>query len=654
MGAITTAAGSLNGNVALDLTSLAKAGSNLADSALTAGSLTVTGAVYDFAQPTFANGAVLAFGNAHVGDLLAAQNASMTNTVVTSAAFQDALRVVANAANGKLTATGLTSLAAGDTADLTVTASTAAAGSLAGDLDLLLTSLAKSGTGLNNADLTAGKLTTTGAVYDYAQPTYVATTLDFGNVRAGATVAAKGIAVNNLVVTDAAYQEALAVSASSANAKLAFGSLAGLAAGNAAGDVSVAASTTTAGSLAGTVNLGFTSLAKAGTNLGDTLLTGGAVAVTGAVYDLAKPTVAASLSLGNLRVGAAGSLAVANTTVTNAAFQDSLDVVAASSNGKLTVVNPAKIAAGQSANVGLAANAAGDLAANLTLNLTSNANNVAGLSNETLTAKTVAITGGAYEYAVAAVTGKTIAFGQLHVGATAVSDTVAVANTLVAAGYQDNLSATATTVAGVTTSSVTELAAGGSANLTFTADTSVARSLAGAVTLNLTSTSTVSGLDAKTLSTGATIATTGLVYSGQSVWSTNGNGSWGTFATGFGANWGANQGSAGLDAAFAGVDTATFDNTGLVAGGSATVSLDGATPSLKSVAFNTAGGGFTLAAGTGGALTFKSDTGVASLNATAGTHVVATAATLASNLAVAVAADSLTVTGVVSGLGALT
>jgi fibronectin-binding autotransporter adhesin len=651
--AITTAAGSLNGNVTLDLTSLAKAGSSLTDSSLTAGSLTVTGAVYDYAKPTFADGAILAFGNAHVGDVLATQTASVTNTVVTNAAFQDALRVVANAVNGKLTATGLASLTAGNSGNVTVDASTATAGSLAGDLDLLLTSLAKSGTGLTDSSLTAGKLTTTGAVYDYAKPTYVATALDFGNVRAGTTLAGQSIAINNLVVTDAAYQEALAVSASSANAKLALGSLAGLTAGNAAGTITVDASAATAGSLAGNISLGFTSLAKAGTNLGDTVLAGGTVAVTGAVYDYAKPTVVNSLAFGNVRVGAANNVAVANTTVTNAAFQDGLDVVASSSNGNLTVVSPAKIVAGQSGNVGVTATAVGDLAATITLNLTSNANGIAGLNDQALTAKTVAVTGTAYEYASAGLSSKTIAFGQLHVGATAVSDTVAVANTLVAAGYQDNLSVTANAVAGVTTSSISELAAGGSANLTFTADTSVARSLTGAVTLNLTSTSTVSGLDAKSLTTGATIATTGLVYSGQSVWATNGNGSWGTFASGFGANWGANQGSAGLDAAFADVDTATFDNTGLTAGTSATVTLDGAAPSLKSLAFNTTGGGFTLATGTGGALTFKSNTGTASLTSTAGTHTVTTAAALASNLAVAVSANSLALNGVLSGAGSL-
>ena len=780
--AVTATAGLLNGNLALGLTSLAKANTGLSDTGLTAGSIAVTGAVYDVAQPTFTDAAVLAFGNVHVGDTLATRNASFTNTVVTSDIYQDALRVLSAAGNAKISAANLSSLAAGATADLAVTASTATAGSLAGNIDLALTSLAKAGTGLADVNLTAGQLATTGAVYDYAKPTYDATTVAFGNVRTGATVAAQGITVNNLVVTDAAFQESLAVAASSANGKLSLAGLAGLEAGVTAGTVQVDALTTTAGSLAGTINLGFTSLAKANTGLTDSTLTAGSVAVTGAVYDFATAGVASkTLAFGNVHVGdtlgaqtlavtntltaaaaayqdnlsvtatvaaagvtasaiselaagssanltftgstaTAGSLAgavtlglsstntvsgldaktltttatlattgavydyakptydattvafgnvrtgatvaaqgitVNNLVVTDAAFQESLAVAASSANGKLSLAGLAGLEAGVTAGtvqVDALTTTAGSLAGTINLGFTSLAKANTGLTDSTLTAGSVAVTGAVYDFATAGVASKTLAFGNVHVGDTLGAQTLAVTNTLTAAAaaYQDNLSVTATVAAaGVTASAISELAAGSSANLTFTADTSVARSLAGTVTLDLTSTNTVSGLDTRTLTTTATFATTGLVYSGQSVWNTNGNGSWGTFASGFGANWGANQGSAGLDAAFADVDTATFDNTALTAGNSATVTLDGAAPSLKSIAFNTTGGGYTLTAGTGGALTFKSDAGSASLTATAGTHTVAADATLASNLAVAVAADSLTVTGVLDGTGSL-
>ena len=103
-----------------------------------------------------------------------------------------------------------------------------------------------------------------------------------------------------------------------------------------------------------------------------------------------------------------------------------------------------------------------------------------------------------------------------------------------------------------------------------------------------------------------------------------------------------------------GSDTATFDNTKLATGASATVTLDGAAPSLKGLTFNTSGGGFTLATGTGGSLTLKSDVGAAAVTATAGTHVISTGLALKSATGVAVAGGSIEFSGVVSGLGQLT
>ena len=200
---------------------------------------------------------------------------------------------------------------------------------------------------------------------------------------------------------------------------------------------------------------------------------------------------------------------------------------------------------------------------------------------------------------------------------------------------------------------LTDLAASASGNLVFTAATATAGSLAGTVSFTLDSTNTLSGLDAKSLTTAAVVSTTGSVYSGLSTWNTT-SGSWGTLATGFGANWGATQGSPGLDAGFTNTDTATFDNTVLTAGGVATVSLDGAAPSLKAITFNTTGGGYTLAAGSGGTITLAAATGNAAINSTAGNHTLAVDTALSSNTTVAVAAGMLTVTGVLSGTADLT
>jgi len=156
------------------------------------------------------------------------------------------------------------------------------------------------------------------------------------------------------------------------------------------------------------------------------------------------------------------------------------------------------------------------------------------------------------------------------------------------------------------------------------------------------------------------VAYTANVYSGQAVWNTNGSGSWGTLAgTGanaFGINWGAGQGSPGLDANFTSTDTATFNNTALTPGSSATVSLNGASPSLNAITFNTTGGGgYTIAQGSGGTLSLNGGVGSAAITDTSGTQTISAPVSLTTNTNVVVAANQqLTISGAISGAGALT
>lgn len=113
----------------------------------------------------------------------------------------------------------------------------------------------------------------------------------------------------------------------------------------------------------------------------------------------------------------------------------------------------------------------------------------------------------------------------------------------------------------------------------------------------------------------------------------NGSGSYGTLTSM--ADWTLAGGAPGLDGgAYAATDTATFDNTALASGSSATVSLNGASPSLKAVTFNTAGGGgYTLAQGSGGTLTFNNGGSNAILTDSNGNHTISAPVVLASNLA---------------------
>ena len=211
--------------------------------------------------------------------------------------------------------------------------------------------------GLLDKDLGTLNVAVTGAVYDYAKVAVTNAPLAFGNVRTDATVANRTLTFGNTTITDANYQDALLVATTANNGKLT-ATGATIAAGT-TGNLTVAISTATAGSLADTLAVSQTSKAAAA-NLLDKDLGSLNVAVTGAVYDYAKATLAStSLALGNVRPGAADTLSVANEVITSSTYQDGLLVAATSANGNLTLTSPAKIAAGLTGNVGVKAKQAG-------------------------------------------------------------------------------------------------------------------------------------------------------------------------------------------------------------------------------------------------------------------------------------------------------
>jgi fibronectin-binding autotransporter adhesin len=119
------------------------------------------------------------------------------------------------------------------------------------------------------------------------------------------------------------------------------------------------------------------------------------------------------------------------------------------------------------------------------------------------------------------------------------------------------------------------------------------------------------------------VAVTGTVYSGTSTWNTNGGGRWGllsgTGVNAFGLNWGATQGSPGLDSGFTTTDTATFGS--VLTGGTAQVFLGGATPSLKSLTFNNSAGSYEIYPSDGsGPIVMAASGTSALLSVLSGTH----------------------------------
>jgi autotransporter-associated beta strand protein len=247
-------------------------------------------------------------------------------------------------------------------------------------------------------------------------------------------------------------------------------------------------------------------------------------------------------------------------------------------------------------------------------------------------------------------------FGNVHVGGTAPTQSVAVSNPhITSAAYQDNLSASAATnnAAVTATGFAGQASDGPSQNLVFTASTATPGSLASTATLTFNSVSTV-GLSGRTTYGSASVTTVGSVYTGQSTWNSTASGTWGTATAGFGTNWGTNQGSPGLDSAFTNTDTATFDNTALPAGGSATVALNGANPSLQAVNFNTSGGGYTLSGSGGGTLTLAGSGGApATINVASGSHTISAPVALATNLNVT-GSGQMTISGTIAKSGTAT
>ena len=393
------------------------------------------------------------------------------------------------------------------------------------------------------------------------------------------------------------------------------------------------------------------------------------------VYGHASPSLSGTTIFFNARAGSGSSQTSGTSILVSNASGHNINLAASGSNGSITLTTlsgATGVAAGTGANA-TATLAPGATAGTFSVPVTYNFADDSTLSGASSDGSaTITVAGGIYDYANAVYSGTSMNFGTMHVGATpSGSLTVAFGNqTITNAAYQDYLDVTGTTGnANLTTTGFTLLGASTSgtttSNLTVSVNTATAGSLNSTVTLNLISDATEApGLangTATVVGMPGSITTSGMVYSGLGVWNTNGSGSWGTLTgTGtstFGQNWGANQGSPGLDPGFTNTDTATFDNTALTTGGSATVTLDGASPSLMAITFNTTGGGgYTLAQGdtsvAAGVISLSGNSGNATVTDLSGNHTISAPVSLTTGVNVNVASgQQITFSGPVSGTG---
>ena len=263
-----------------------------------------------------------------------------------------------------------------------------------------------------------------------------------------------------------------------------------------------------------------------------------------------------------------------------------------------------------------------------------------------LGSNSIAYTATGYNLASAGLASTNINLGRIHAGGTFGTTNLSLGNSAAISAFTETLAATlGSATGGVSGSgSVTGLAAGSSdTGLSVTLTNNTAGAKSGTIAVALTSQEVGnSGLGNTSLGS-QTVNVTGFVYTGQGVWNTAG-GSWSDFG-----NWQQAGGVAGIDGALSANDTATFG-----AGGSGSVTLDGAAPSLQSITFSNSTSSYEIAQGSGGGLTLQSGNTNASLNVQAGGHSITASVNAASDITVNTASNSrLTLGGSVSGVGGL-
>ena len=451
VGIDTTTAGNKNGTATIGFTSNGSTTSHLASTPLTAQSVQITGAVYNLASSN-----VIAPINivAHVGDGGGSVSQALTieNTAPTGA-FSEGLDSSFGAytpgGGDNLTRTfsgSITNLVAGstDSTSMKATVSTATAGTFNGSTvvnqasngattsHLGITLLASQNVGLSGS--------ITGGVFTFAAPTVNNTQpIDFGNVRINSSPASQSLSISN-TARAASTTEALDGAVVSAPTGFnASGSFNGLAAGAPANtSIQVGMNTTAAGAQSGNVVLQFKSdgSATAGDGTVTTLTPNTSVAVTGAVFREANPTL--NTPAVTLAARANTGLPTANVSVTNTspdsfteALKASFGTAPAGFTNTGSLGSNGLAAEGTNATgltVGLASTAtSGITTGTATVNFVSTGAGTENAADVSVGSANVSLTGKVYQTAVASIT-PSVSFGIVHVGDSVTPQIITVSN----------------------------------------------------------------------------------------------------------------------------------------------------------------------------------------------------------------------------------
>ena len=380
-------------------------------------------------------------------------------------------------------------------------------------------------------------------------------------------------------------------------------------------------------------------LAGASSNLGSQTVT-----VTQNVYDHASGSLGATnLVLSNWITGYTSAVASTNSVALNNAAGFRVNLGASNSSG--LIGNVASLTNGASTNLSATvANAStfgsgtGTFSSNVAITLGDSSTLAGATAN--LGTTNVQVTGSVYGHASGALNTNSVTMAYVHAGySNAVTANVGVSN---AAGFRVALQTAATNSSNnVSVASVTGVANNASSNATVTL--AVGQGV-GAFTNTIGvvygDNSTLAG--ANTAVGTNTLTVSGLVYSGQSIWTNSGTGNW----TNFG-NWSLNGGTPGLDGTLSANDTATFGSAG-----SGTVTLN-TNASLSALTLSNAGSAYTL--GGTGTITLAAGSNQPTISDLAGSHLISNALSLVTNVTVSSAAASqITLAGNIAGSGGLT
>jgi hypothetical protein len=530
VGVDTTAAGARAGTVTVNLTSNEVNSSGLGNTTLTPQTITVSGNVYQVAQPTLTSTNII-LANSHVGDT-ASQALSLTNTSDAPTGFQEALNASFSGKTGDATTSGSVNLlgqGANNNSGLVVGISTSDAGAKSGTATLALQSDGTDSSGLTALNLSSQTINVSGNVYRLANAQINNPgAFSFGNVHVGDTVQ-QVLSITNNAAIDGFSEKLNATFGGRSDGRITTSGSVSLLGAGASNTTSmlIGVNTGAAGSVNGTATVNFTSDGAGTSELGTTNLASQNVNVSatiqGGVYRFANPLIntVQPINYGSVRIGTSvtpTTLSITN-NVPNDGYSESLNAAAGTTTGGVTANGTFNLlGAGQTnstnVTVGLDTSVAGNRSGLATINFVSDGTGTSGLGQTALASQNVQVNGNVYRLANPTLNTPTITLAA-RLGDSSPTSSLSLTNTS-SDIYTEGLNASISTSSPSFTAggSISNLTAGATNNsaLQIGLTTGTAGSFSGSAALALTSTGAGTTGATDYVLTGKNVTLNGKVY----------------------------------------------------------------------------------------------------------------------------------------------